>query len=48
MKILIVKSEDKIIIANNGKHLIINKNDENFNELYKMTNENIEKWYLQK
>lgn len=48
MKILIVKSEDKIIIANNGKRLIINKNDENFNELYEMTNENIEKWYLQK
>lgn len=44
-KVLIAKGKDKITIFCNGKRLIINKNDEKYNELIEKSNEDILKWY---
>lgn len=45
MKILVSKTDDKITISNNGKKLLIDKNNELFNKLIKLTKEEIKELY---
>lgn len=47
-KILVSKSEDKIIISQNGKKLMIDCNDSRFKELILLSKEEIIQWYSER
>lgn len=44
-KILICKNDEYIMISQNGKNLIIEKNNKLFNQLKGLNKEEIIKWY---
>jgi len=45
-KILIIKNKNEIVISNNGKRLVVDKNNSLFEELKEKTKEEIKNWYL--
>lgn len=47
-KILIVKNDDCILISNNGKKLVIDKDNLLFNQLKDKSKEDIQKWFIER
>lgn len=48
MKIFVIKNKDYILISDNGKKLIIDKSKEIFNEINKLSKEDIKLWYVKR
>lgn len=45
-KILIIKNDEEIMISQNGKKLIIPKDNDLFNELKDKSKEEIQEWFI--
>ncbi|BAO04903.1 MULTISPECIES: hypothetical protein [Clostridium] len=45
-KVLVIKNSNSIIISQDGKRLIIDKNNELYNQLKDLEKSEIKEWYL--
>jgi hypothetical protein len=47
-KILVVRNETQIVISNNGKRFVVDKENKTFDLLKDKSNDEIKDWYLQR